>query len=445
MPSQSRRIPILFLLPVLVAAQASAPLELSLKQAVQMALAPDGSARVRIAQQAVRQARLRSAEARAAFLPNLDASVAEQSQTRNLASFGIKITIPSFLGFSFPTFAGPFNTFDARISATQSIFDFSSIRRYQASKVGIQVAGDERDAAADQVSAQVALQYVAALRALARVEAAQADVELAASLLQLATNQKDAGTGTGIEVTRARVQLSQARQQLLVAQSDQRQSQMELLRTIGLAPGTPVRLTGRLALDPVDDTTPEKALDVALNSRADWKAQQKREKTAQLTYSGVKMERLPTLVGFGDYGSNGLAIDNSVPTRTVGVSMRLPIFDGGRRDARRAESLSQYEQERLRSLDLRRQIDLDVRLALDDLQSATDQVQVATEGLAQVEAEVEQAQRRYKAGVSSSLEVTDAQTRLARARDNRIAALFLYSRARLQLYQAMGTIRQVVD
>ena len=445
MPSQSRRIPILFLLPVLAAAQASAPLELSLKQAVQMALAPDGSARVRIAQQAVRQAQLRSAEARAAFLPNLDAAVAEQSQTRNLSSFGIKIVIPSFLGFSFPSFVGPFNTFDARISATQSIFDFSSIRRYQASRVGIQVAGDERDAASDQVSAQVALQYVAALRAGARVEAAQADVELAASLLQLATNQKDAGTGTGIEVTRARVQLSQARQQLLVAQSDQRQSQMELLRTIGLAPGTPVRLTGRLDMQPVDQTTPEKALDVALQSRADWKAQQKREKTAQLTYSGVKMERLPTLVGFGDYGSNGLAIDNSVPTRTVGVALRLPIFDGGRRDARRAESLSQYEQERLRSLDLRRQIDLDVRLALDDLQSATDQVQVATEGLAQVEAEVEQAQRRYKAGVSSSLEVTDAQTRLARARDNRIAALFLYSRARLQLYQAMGTIRQVVD
>ena len=39
--------------------------------------------------------------------------------------------------------------------------------------MGIQAAGDERDAAADQVSAQVALQYVAALRASAWVEAAQ--------------------------------------------------------------------------------------------------------------------------------------------------------------------------------------------------------------------------------------------------------------------------------
>jgi outer membrane protein len=232
---------------------------------------------------------------------------------------------------------------------------------------------------------------------------------------------------------------------LLVAQTDLRQSQMELLRTMGLPPGTTVRLTGSLALQPVEATTPEKALDVALKSRADWRAQQKREQTARLTYSGVKLERLPSLVGFGDYGSNGTAIDNSVPTRTVGLSLRLPIFDGGRRDARRTESLSQYEQERLRTLDMRRQIDLDVHLALDDLQSATDQVQVATEGLAQIEAEVEQAQRRYKAGVASSLEVTDAQTRLARARDNRIAALFLYSRARLELYQALGTIRQMVD
>ncbi|RPI12244.1 MAG: TolC family protein [Acidobacteriales bacterium] len=427
-----------------VALAQPAVMRLGLKEAVDLALAPDGNARARLAAEMVRQAQARSAQARAALLPNLDASVAEQSQTRNLASFGIRIALP-IPGFTFPTFVGPFSTFDARISATQSILDFGSIRRYQASRMGIQAAGDERDAAADQVSGQVALQYLAAVRAGARVEATQADAELAGSLLQLSTNQKDAGTGTGIEVTRARVQMAQARQQLLVAQADLRQAQMELLRTIGLPPGTPLRLTGSLALQPVEDTTPEKALDVALKSRADWRAQQKREQTARLSYSGVKMERLPSLVGFGDYGSNGTAIGNSVPTRTVGVALRLPIFDGGRRDARRAESLSQYEQERVRTLDLRRQIDLDVRLALDDLQSATDQVQVASEGLAQVEAEVEQAQRRYKAGVASSLEVTDAQTRLARARDNRIAALFLYSRARLELYQALGTIRQMVD
>jgi outer membrane protein TolC len=377
-------------------------------------------------------------------LPNLDASVSEQNQTRNLAAFGIKIAVP-IPGFSIPELAGPFSVFDARASATQTIFDFGAIRRLQSSRVAVQVAGSESDAARDQVARLVALQYLGALRAAARVGSTEADVNLAASLLDLATNQKEAGTGTGIEVTRAKVQLSQARQQLLLAQNDLRQAQLELLRTIGLPLSTPVRLTGSMNLKPAEDATAEKALDVALRTRSDWQAQQKREEAARLAYSGVKMERLPSVVGFADYGTIGNSLSHTIPTRTYGLSVRVPVFDGGRRDARRSESLTQYQQERLRTADLRRQIDLEVRLALDDLASSRDQVTVAAEGLTQAEAEVEQAQRRYKAGVTSSVEVTDAQTRVARARDNHIAALFLMNRACLDLWQAMGTIRQMVD
>jgi outer membrane protein TolC len=427
-----------------MAAQTPAPLELSLKQAIQMALAPDGNARVRLAQEAVRQAHSRSSQARAALLPNLDASVSEQNQTRNLAAFGIKIDLP-IPGFRFPELAGPFSVFDARANVSQTIFDFGAIRRYQASKTGIQAAGEESDAARDQVARLVALQYLGAVRAQARVASAEADVKLAESLLQLAANQKGAGTGTGIEVTRARVQLAQARQQHLLAGNDLRQAQLELLRTIGIPLETPVRLAGSLDLGPVSDITPEKATQIALETRSDWKAQQKREEAARLTSSGVKMERLPSVVGFADYGSIGTGITNAIPTRTYGLSLRVPIFDGGRRDARRSESRSQHEQERLRTADLRRQIELDVRLALDDLQSSQEQVEVAAEGLAQINAELEQAQRRYQAGVTSSLEVTDAQTRLARARDNHIAALFLSNRARLDLWQAMGTLRQMIQ
>ena len=63
-------------------------------------------------------------------------------------------------------------------------------------------------------------------------------------------------------------------------------------------------------------------------------------------------------------------------------------------------------------------MELDVRLALDELQSAEDEVKVAQEGLALSENELAQARRRYEAGVANSVEVTDAQTRLERARDN---------------------------
>jgi len=428
------------LLPGFLAAQSGGVVELSLSRAVELALAPDGDARARLAAEAVRQAETRAAQARSALLPNLEGSVAEQNQTRNLAAFGLKVSIP-LPGFQFPELVGPFSTFDARLSLGQSILDLSAIRRYQSARVVTQAASEEKEAAYDRVARLVALQYLAALRAAARLEAAEADFKLAESLLQLATNQKSAGTGTGIEVTRARVQLAQARQQLLLASNDRRQAELELLRTIGLPLTTPVRLTDALAAPAATDIDARQAADEAFRRRHDWLAQQKREESARLAWSSARFERLPTLAGFADYGSIGTSINNALPTRTYGVALRVPLFDGGRRDARRSEARSLYEQERVRSLDLRRQIELEVNLALDDLHSAAEQVKVAEEGLAQVQAELEQAQRRYQAGVTSSLEVTDAQTRLARARDNYIAALFLYNRARLDLWQATGELR----
>ena len=125
--------------------------------------------------------------------------------------------------------------------------------------------------------------------------------------------------------------------------------------------------------------------------------------------------------------------------------MTVPVFDGGRLDARRAEMLSLFDQERIRSEDLREQIQLEVRVSLDDLHSAEAQVKVAEEGLQLATAELEQAQRRYRSGITTSVEVTDAQTRLERARENQIGALFQSNSAKIELGQAMGTIRSMVE
>ena len=56
-----------------------------------------------------------------------------------------------------------------------------------------------------------------------------------------------------------------------------------------------------------------------------------------------------------------------------------------------------------------------------------------------------QARRRYQAGVTNSIEVTDAQNRLARARDTRVAALYNYNLARLDLATATGSITEYVN
>jgi outer membrane protein TolC len=422
-----------------------APLRLSMKRAVELATSPEGNANIQLAGESVKQAESREAQARAALLPGLDAAVTQENQTRNLAALGIAAISLPLPGFHFPTFVGPFNVFDARLSGSQSIFDFSSIRRFQASRVGVKAARSSESSTADQVSAQVAKAYLAALRSQADLETAQSNVDLAQALLKQAESQKAAGTGTGIEVTRARVQLSNERQRLLVTTDAQRRARLQLLRAMGLRLDTEVELTDKLAYIPVDAITLEQARAEALKSRSDLAAQQEREGNARLSASATRMERMPTVAAFGDYGPSGSGINNSLPTRTYGISLRVPLFDGGRRDARRAEANSQYRQERIRSADLKEQIELDVRLALDTLRSAEEQVKVAQEGLGLAENELAQARRRYEAGVANGVEVTDAQTRLERARDNQVDALFNYNQARIDLGQAMGTIRRMIQ
>ncbi|MCC7497466.1 MAG: TolC family protein [Bryobacterales bacterium] len=426
-----------------LAAEPAVPLHLTLKSAVDLALAPDGNARVQLAAEMVKQAEALSGEARAALLPNLEGQFTALNQTRNLAAFGIQIHIP-VPGFTFPEFAGPYNSLDARASATQSILDLSAVRRYQASKAGVKAARAENDSAQHQTISQVAKAYLNALRTKAALDAGEANVDLAQALARLAESQKRAGTGTGIEITRAQVQLANEQQKLLTARTEHNRAKLELLRAIGLPMDRPVELDGKLEFQPVENPDVEASIAAARGSRPDWTAQQSRERGAQLNYSAAKLERIPTLAAFGDYGSIGTAWDNSVATRTYGVSLRIPVFDGGRRDARRQESHALYRQERVRTRDIWQQVELEIRQAIESLHSGQAQVATAEDGLKLALRELAQAERRYKAGVSTSIEVIDAQTRLERARANRILALFSYNLARIDLETARGTVERLL-
>ena len=189
----------------------------------------------------------------------------------------------------------------------------------------------------------------------------------------------------------------------------------------------------------------EQARAQALRSRPDLKAQQEREQSAGLSASADEARTAAVGAGFRRLRRDRRLVRRGAADAHLGVTLRVPIFDGGRRDARRAESASQYRQESARTKDLEEQVELDIRLALDALRSAEEQVKVAKEGLELAGNELAQARRRYDAGVAGGLEVTDAQTRLERARDNQTAALFQHNVARVDLAQAMGNVRSVIQ
>jgi outer membrane protein len=445
------------------------PLRLSLKRAVQIATSPEGNTYIQLSDENLKQAKSRSAEARSALLPDVEAQAEELTVMKSLAALGLDLATNQTLTQAensltgtfapiekdllndiikdIPRVVGPFNSVDVRAKVTQSVFDFSTIRRYQASRAAIRAATHDKGNTDDSISATVAKAYLAGLRADADVEAYQANVALAQAVLKQSENQKAAGTGTGIEVTRAKVQLSNEKQKLLAVQNERSKAYLQLLRVMGLNLATEVELTDKLSYEPSEPISVEQARAEALKNRPDLKAQAEREAAARLNANSVKLERMPSLYAYADYGTTGTNGDivSLLPTRDYGLVLRVPIFDGGRRDARRAELASEFRQERVRTNDIHEQMELEIRTSLDSLHSAEEQLKVAEEGLTLSDSELTQARRRFEAGFASNLEVTDAQTRLERARDNRINALFSYNVARIDLGRAMGNVRRMIQ
>jgi outer membrane protein TolC len=275
------------------------------------------------------------------------------------------------------------------------------------------------------------------------VKARQADIELSQQLLKLAHDRKKAGVATGLDVTREEVQLENTRQQLLMAQNDHESAKLNVIRALGIDFDVRLTLTDELSLVNVAPQSPADALLAARENRTELKAQNTRQKLASLSLSSVTDERVPSLSFNGDYGWIGVKPEDALPTYTAGLMFSVPIFDGGQRESRISENRSRVLQESIRMKDVSDQITLEVRSALLTLDSSTQQVAVAEKGIELAMKELTFARDRFAAGLATSIEVTNGQTSVARARDNLIEALFRFNASRINLARAKGELEQM--
>lgn len=412
-------------------------LRLSLHDAIQAAI--DNNVNVRLLKERIAAAQASANTSLGALMPNVSGSVNGRNQTVNLAAFGIPQNSLGALGVPGGV-TQPFDVYDARASLVQNIFSLSLIQRWRAARTGVDVANLEAEVTKRDVMATAGLLYMEALRAEAAVKARQADMALSEQLLKLAQDRKRAGVATKLDVTREEVQVENTRQRLLVAQNDQESAKLNLIRALGIDFNVRVMLTDELTLAKVDLQTPDVALSVARENRVELKAQIARQKLASLSLSSVTSERLPSLSFNGDYGWIGLKPEDASATRSVGLMLSVPIFDGGQRESRISENRSRVRQELIRMKDVSDQITLEVRNALLTLDSSTQQVAVAEKGLELALNELTFARDRFAAGLATNIDVTNAQTSVARARDNLIEALFRFNASRVNLARAKGEI-----
>ncbi|MBW8873661.1 MAG: TolC family protein [Acidobacteria bacterium] len=417
------------------ASQAQAPLRLSLADAIRRAL--DEGTATRLANARTAEAEARAQEARSALQPQLSLGSQVANETLNLATFGFSLP-------GVPTVTPPFNVVDAHVTFAMNVIDLAAKRRYQAARAGVRVSEEDRRRTENEVAAAVSSLYVSVGRSSARIDEIKANVDLFQRLRQLAVDQKNAGVGTRLDTTRADVQLARQQQALLVAVNQRDLARLALLRAVGADLGSDVVLTDDWSQAAAPVPTLADALTAARQGRPELSLFEQRLRAAALNIEAARAERFPTLAAQAQGNESGNRLRDVEWSRTIGAVVNVPLFTGRRIEARVAEARSQQEQLQLQQKDTERQVEQEVRQALLQWASARSRVELADQSVRLAEDELEQASDRFKAGVAPSIEVDNAQTSLAAARDTRIDALADEAQARFDLSRATGQIRALI-
>lgn len=409
------------------------PRPLSVKDAVQLAL--QNNLGLLLQEESEATARGARWRALADLLPNVNGSLRESRQVINLEAYGFPAK---------PSIIGPFNIFDARVYLSQAVVDIEHLNDAKAATLNAKAAKYGITTARDLVVLVTVNLYLESVATASRVEMTRAQMETADQLLKQAQDLKDAGLVAGIDVLRAQGQLQTQRQRVIAAENDYDKSKLQLARAIGLPVGQPLTLTDKIPYATLPVPPLEQMLPKALESRSDYLAAKSLVEAAEASRRAADGTLIPSLHVDADFGAIGQTFGTAHSTYSVAANVRVPIFEGGRANARRAEAGSALRQRQAELDDLRGRIEFEIRSALLDLRSADQQVQAAQTNVQLATDTLTQARDRFAAGVASNLEVTQAQEAVAAASETYIAALYGHNLAKASLARAIGIAESAV-
>ncbi|MDD4927961.1 MAG: TolC family protein [Gallionella sp.] len=180
-------------------------------------------------------------------------------------------------------------------------------------------------------------------------------------------------------------------------------------------------------------------IDAARQNRPDLKAAQAQVLAAQASVDAARAAAKPALSLTASTSQNNSAGINTHGT-SLGVSLTAPLFSGYAPTYRIRAASAQVDVKKAQMERIRLQIALDVWTAYQNLLTATQNRRTTTDLLGSAEQSERVALGRYKAGVGTMLELLNAQTTLAGARQLRIQADLNWNIGRTTLAQAVGTL-----
>ncbi len=333
------------------------------------------------------------------------------------------------------------NTRQHSINASWLLWDFggrrAGLEQARQTLSALQQTADLRSQERAIAAVQAFFQQLASMDNLS---AAKASAQAADETAKAAERRFSLGSATKEDVLQAQTAAAQA-QLLVIQRAGELASQQGQLATLAAYPAST-----RLTLQPYVSESVLAALpdiealtQFAMNTRPDRLAQQARMAATESELDRLASQSLPTL---NVSASQGNRVDDfgQRDSGQIALTASMPLFTGFRLSNQRRAVRSQIDEQSIELDRVEQQIQLDVWLAWQRLNTAQARIK-ATEALLQAASESSRAARaRYDAGLGNLLNVLNAQSNLADARQQQAQSTYDLAAARLQLAQASGLL-----
>jgi outer membrane protein TolC len=345
--------------------------------------------------------------------------------------------IPGSVPGSPPAF--PPYSYNVGVFVSQVLFDWGQRAHRQSS------AEHETEAArlraretGNDVRLVVSTTFFNILRAEQLLLVAQERREAAAEQLRVARARFEADIAPRFDVIRSEAELANAEQDVIAAQNDVALANASFNTALGRDVAAPVTL--RYEAEPAHPEVPfEAARETAVTNRPQLEAIREDIESGVQEVRARRAENRPQIGLTGAYNRpNPGGFASSDYRYNVGLTMSWAFFDSGFTRGRVREAEAQVQGTRQVLEQSRQQVELDVRQAVLDIQEAQRRALASQTEVNSAREALRVAQVRYRAGVGTNVEVTDAQVALARAGQNLANAQFDYETAISRLEFATG-------
>jgi outer membrane protein TolC len=332
------------------------------------------------------------------------------------------------------------------LTASQLIFDGSALVALQARQMALELARQNANVTAHTTRYNVYKAYYSIIVAYRQREIFAKSLATGRSMLRELDVTNQNGFTEKIDMERSMVQINNLQNDSATLENGIKIYEYVLKLQVGMDINAPVVLTDT-ALEPHTASAASLLLEGDSYEKVpEFKVLSTVMSLNEFNLRRYKLSALPSLAAFASLGTNyGAEKFNDIwkfkhyeSNSLVGLTLNVPIFSGFQRvnQVKEAKLNIQKTQNNIDNFKLAASFSTSQSRA--SLKNSLLQLRSQTVNLSLADEVLDLAQKKYKAGVGSNLEVTSAQTELLRAQNSYFTTLLSIINAEADLKKALG-------